>query len=114
MVVAAQVGAGGGAAFAERRSAELTAPDDERLVEQAAGLEVADEGAGGAVHGPAFGPEAVGDGLARIGAVEIPAPIVELHEAYALLDQAAGQEAIIGEAGGARLSAVHVENLPRF
>src|SRR5262249_16466207 len=36
VVVAAEVGAGGGAALAERRAAELAAPDHQRRVEQAA------------------------------------------------------------------------------
>ena len=37
VVVAADVRAGGGAALAERRAAELAHPDDQRLVQQARG-----------------------------------------------------------------------------
>src|SRR5262245_53380954 len=109
-MVAAQVRAARRAAFAERRAAKLAAPDDQRLVEHAAMLEVADEGGDGAVHRPALGAQAVGDRLARAGAVEIPAPVVKLYEAHALLDEATSQQAIVGEAGGARLGAVHVEH----
>src|SRR5262245_35573167 len=114
VMVAAEVRTAGGAAFAERTAAELAAPDDQRVVEHAAALEVADQGGDGAVHAAALVAQTVGDRFARTGAVEIPAPIVKLHEAHALLQEPPGEQAIVVEAGGARLSAVHVENLPRL
>ena len=46
--------------------------------------------------------QAVADVLARAGAVEVPAPVEELHEAHALLDQPAGEQAVVREARAAR------------
>ncbi len=46
------------------------------------------------------------DVFAGVGAVEVPAPVVKLHEADAALDQAAGEQAIVREAGGAGLGAI--------
>ena len=43
------------------------------------------------------------------GAVEVPAPVEELHEAHALFDQPPGQQAVVGEARLARLRAVGFE-----
>src|SRR5438067_2018809 len=80
---------------AERRPAELPAPDDQRLVKQAAPLEVADQGGDRPVHGAALVHQALADVLAGPGAVEVPTPVVELHEADALLDQPAGQQAVV-------------------
>ena len=49
-----------------------------------------------------------------LGAVEVPAPVEELHEAHALLDQPAGEQAVVGEARLARLGAVGLERLLRL
>jgi len=49
-VVAAEHGARGGSAFAERGPAEFAAADDEGVVEQPALLEVLDESGDGLVH----------------------------------------------------------------
>src|SRR5262245_10365963 len=108
VMIAAKVGAGGGSTFAEGRTAKLTPPNHESLIQEAAALEVAKERGDGAVHRPALGAQAIGDRLIRIGAVEIPAPVVKLDKADSLLHQAARQQAVIGEAGSAGLGAVHV------
>ena len=41
--------------------------------------------------------------------MEVPAPVEEVHEAHAFLDEAAGEEAVVGEAGFAGLGAVGFE-----
>jgi len=38
----------------------------------------------------------------------IPAPVVELNETHAAFDEAAGQQAVVGEAEFAGLGAVHL------
>src|SRR5262245_22277136 len=54
MMIAPQRRPVGGAPLAERRAAELAAPDDERLVEHAAVLQILDERGDGFVHRPAL------------------------------------------------------------
>ena len=46
--------------------------------------------------------------------VVVPALMVEIHEPYAPLDQAAGQQAVVGERRPARLGAVHLEDMARL
>ena len=100
MVVAAVV-----AALDHRRAAELAAPDDQRVVEQAALLQVLDQRRAGLV------------GVARSSffrsadevAVLVPRLVEDLHEPHAPLDQPAGQQAVVGERRLARLGAVHLE-----
>ena len=95
MMVAAVVGRGE-RALRVRRAAELAAPDDERVVEHAALLEVDDQRGGGLI------------GFARTGwrmpsgrvAVVVPALVVELDEAHAALGQPAGEQAVGGERAG--------------
>ena len=41
--------------------------------------------------------QAVHDVVAGAGAVHVPAPVEELHVAHALLDQPAGEQAVVGE-----------------
>ena len=53
MVVAAQAAAQRGVGLDHRRAAELAAPDHQRVVEQAALLEVLDQRGGGPVGGAA-------------------------------------------------------------
>src|SRR5262249_50964623 len=78
IVVAAKELAGRSAAFAERGATELAAQDEERLVEQAALLEVLEEGGDGSVHRGALLRQTVADVLAGTGAVEVPAPVEQL------------------------------------
>ena len=74
-----------------RRAAELAAPDDQRLVEQAAALQVLEQAGDRLVH------RAAGLGVVRLDvAVGVPlaaGAAVELDEADAPLDQPAGQQA---------------------
>ena len=98
-------------ALRHRRAAELAAPDDERLVEQAALLQVQDQCRRRLVH------------LARLHgdvaldpAVVVPVAVVELHETHAALDEAPRQQAVGGEAAVERRDSVrraHVRGLAR-
>ena len=87
--------------FTHRRAAELTAPDDERFIEQAAGFEIAQQ---------------TGDGFVLLAAVfrvvgfdlgvRVPlaaAAVVELHEAHAALDEATRQQAVPAHDLGLRI-----------
>ena len=102
------VAAGLVAVFAHRRAAEFAAPDDQGLLEQAAGLEVADEAGAGLVNLVHDLRKIVLEGLA-LAAMAVPVGVVELDEAHAALDQAAGEQAVAGERGLAGVDAVQVE-----
>jgi hypothetical protein len=82
-------------ALAVDRAAELAAPDDQRLVEAAALLEVLDEAVARLVHVAALVGHAAGD-----VAVVVPVVVVDLHEPHAALDQPAGQQHRVGERAG--------------
>ena len=109
IVVAPEDLALGRAALAERRAAEFAAPDDERVLEQAAFLEVVDERHHRFVGRGHLGRQSVADVFLRAGAMEVPAPVEEVDEAYALLDEPTGEQAVVREAGLARLGAVGLE-----
>ena len=81
--------------LAHRRAAELAAPDDQRVVEQAALLQVADQRRRGPVDLAADLSRSP-SGLAGV-AVVVPVGVVELDEAHAALDQPAGQQAVVRE-----------------
>ena len=103
------VAAGRFADLAHRRAAELAAPDDERVVEQAALLQVVDQRGAGLVDVAALRRQMLLQVLGR-AAVVVPVGVVELHEPHAALDQPAGEQAVAGEAGLlAVLDAVQVE-----
>src|SRR5262249_38755368 len=70
-------------ALAVDRAAKFPAPNDERVVEQAALLEVLDERRGRLIH-----VETLAANLARQVAVLVPATVHELDEADAALDHA--------------------------
>ena len=106
IVVAPEDGAARGAAFAEGRAAKLAAPDDEGVVEQAALLEVLDQGRRGLVRLRHLLGEAIADVFGGIRAVEVPAPVEEVDEADALLNEATCEQAVVGEAGFAGLGAI--------
>ncbi len=84
--------------------AEFSAPDDQGFVEETALFQVDHEGGGGLV-----------DLLAEVfkifferftgAAVAVPACVIELDEAHAALDEAAGEQAVVGEGGFAGLPA---------
>src|SRR5262249_8526112 len=80
MVIAAE--RAGQVALPEGGAAELAAPDDERVVEQTAALEIEDERGAGLVGGHALAAQVVHD-----IAMRVPAAMEELHEADAALDQ---------------------------
>ena len=82
-----------GITLAERRAAEFAPPEHERVVEQAAVLEIMDQG----------GRRGVGVGaldlqLREQVAVLIPAGVHQLHEPRAPLEQPPRDQAVVGEA----------------
>ena len=85
MVVAAR-------ALAHRSAAEFSTPKDQRIVEHAAFLEVADEGARGFI-------DVFGAHLHAVveTAVEIPGAVVELNHTHTTFGEASGHEAVRGE-----------------
>src|SRR5262245_19546198 len=85
---------------------ELAAPDDERVVEHAALLQIVNQSGGRPVH--FLGLE---DDVVPIVVVVIPIAMVELNEAYASLGQAAREQAVRGERAVARLRAVHLPHV---
>src|SRR5688572_20922888 len=95
-------------AAAERRvgfhhggSPEFTAPDDQGVIEQAALLEILDQGCAGAVGLLAIVPV-----IADQVTVGVPAFVVDVHEAYIALDHSPREEAGAGKAGLIRFAAV--------
>src|SRR5262249_38521172 len=108
VVVAAVVVLGQGP-LAVDRAAELPAPDDQRVLQEAALLQVLDQGGGGAVHVLALAADLLGQ-----VAVLVTAAVHELDEADAALDHAPGQQAVAGEAAvrAGLVHAVQVERLP--
>src|SRR2546421_5715976 len=70
-------------------AAEFAAPDYERVVQEAALLEVLDQGGRGLVRVAAL----LGDVFRQV-AVLVPTHVVELHEAHIALDQSPGQQAV--------------------
>ena len=97
------------AALRHRRAAELAGPDDQRVVEHAALLEVGDQRHAGAVDLLGLERDAVLD-----AAVVVPVLVVELDEAHAALGQPAGEQAVAGKGTIARLAAVELERLGLF
>ena len=67
----------------------------ERLVEQAALLEVLDQAVAGLIDVAALVGQAAGD----VG-VRVPVVVIDLHEPHAALDQPAGQQGRVGERAG--------------
>ena len=92
-----------------RRAAELAGPDDQRVVEHAALLQVGDQRHAGPVD--LLGLER--DAFLH-AAVMVPVLVVKLDEAHAALGQPAGEQAIGGERAIARLAAVEFERLLRL
>ena len=84
-----------------RLAAELAAPDDQRLVEQAALLQVLEQ-AGDRLVGVAGVLGVVGDhvGVGVPVVVVVGAAGVDLDEPHAALDQPPGQQALAAEVGG--------------
>ena len=105
MMIAAVVRVGQ-LALAEHRAAELAAPDDQRVVEQAALLQIGDERRRRLIRALALQRE-----IARQIVVLIPAAMIELDEAHVALGEPPRQQAVGGvRARLARLRAVHLED----
>ena len=66
---------------------KLTGPDHQCIFEKAAALEIGDQGGHCLVHPPALVGEPALKALRGVGSVEVPAPVEELHEPHALLNQ---------------------------
>ena len=110
-MVAAEHLAAGGAALPEGGSPELAAEHHQGRFEQPAALQIVQQGRDRLVGTAAFPGQAAANVLARVRSVKIPAPVKELDETHAALDQATGQQAVVGEAGGSWLGAVFFDNL---
>src|SRR2546425_1616159 len=92
-----------------RCAAKLSSPDDQRLIEQAAPLQVFDERSGCLVGQLTLGSDAFDD----LG-VMVPGFMKKLHEAHASLNKTARQQTVIRVRGFAGLRAVHIERLFRL
>ena len=79
-------------------AAKFTAPDDERLVEQAAGLQIGEQAGDGFIDGVAVFAVIHLDAFVRVPLAARTA--VELDEAHAVLDEATRQEAVAAKNGG--------------
>ena len=92
------------------RAAEFAAPDDQRVIQKSALLQVDDQRRRRHV-----GVVALAADLVRQVAVLVPAHVVKLDEAHAALGQTAGQQAIRGIAAGLLdVGAVEVEDRLRL
>ena len=114
IMIAAQNFAFCGAPFAKGSSAKFAAPNNESFLQKTALFEVFDKSGDGFVHSGAFFGQAFGEAGSFAGAVEIPAPVKELNETDAGFGQASGQQAVVGKAGSAGLSAVGFKGFLRF
>ena len=97
------------APLGHRRAAELAGPDDQRVVEHAALLQVGDQRHAGAVDLLGLQRDAL-----LHAAVMVPVLVIELDEPHAALGQPAGEQAVRGERAVARLAAVELETFCRL
>ena len=97
-------------ALAVHGPAEFAAPDHQRLVEQAALLEILHQGRGSLVRLEALLLQAP-----RQRVVVVPAAVEQLHAAHSALDQPAGQQAVAGICARlARVLPVHLHHALRL
>ena len=108
MVVAPVRGAAG-CPLNHRGPAEFAAPDDQRVFEHAALLQVLNEPGACLVGVLAVHPQVLHELV-----VLVPGLVVELHEPDAALDEPAGEDAVVGEGGLAGIGAIHFEDLLRL
>ena len=94
-------------------AAELSAPDDQCLIEQPAPLEIVDKRGRRAVDFPAHLVEAPLQILSR-PAVVVPVGVVELDEPDASFDQTARQQAVVGKRAAAGLGSIELEGFFAF
>ena len=109
VVVASGFAAEGGVGFDHGGAPEFAAPDDEGFIEESVAFEVLNEGGGGL--GGLF---AIVDGVAFDVGVGIPTGVVDVDEADAALDHAAGEEAGAGEGLFVAVAAVEVDGFVGF
>src|SRR6185312_10002336 len=81
----------------ERGPAKFSAPDNQRVVQQAALFEIGDQRRDRSIHFLALGGQMAHEIIDRSGAVAIPAPVEKLHETHASLDESAGKQAVVGK-----------------
>src|SRR6185436_17870486 len=112
MVAAEELAAA--ALFVERSAAKLSTPDDERAIEQAALLQILEQGGDRSVDEFHLARQPLNDVGIDANAVEIPAPVVKLHVADPLLGEAAGQQAVVGKTGLAGHRPVRLQRLLRL
>ena len=97
------------AAFAERRSPELATKHDQGVIQQSALAQILEQRGDGPIHRRAFLCQPVTNVFSGIGAVEVPAPVEELHVTHALFDQPTGEQAVVRETRFSRLRAVSLD-----
>src|SRR5215831_10612249 len=113
-MIAAQDLACGSAAFAERSSAKLAAPNDQCIIQQPASSQVTDERRHRLVHSRALFRQTVGNTFTFVSAVEVPAPVKELNKPDAFFEQPSGEQAIVGKTGFAGFRTIFGEGLGGF
>ena len=104
VVVASGLAAKGGVGFDHGGASKFAAPDDEGFIEQAVAFEVLNERGGGL--GGLF---AVVLGAAFDVGMSVPPGVVDVDEADAALDHAAGEEAGAGEGLFVAVAAVEID-----
>ena len=78
----------------DRRATKLASPDDERVVEQPALLEVGQKRCGGSISSGALASM-----LPLDVRVRIPSSVIELNEPDAVFDESSCHQTIVGEGG---------------
>jgi hypothetical protein len=94
--------------LAHRRAAELAGPNHQRVVQHPPLLQVGQQRGHRPVHVVALARQGGHDVVALAGAVDVPAPVEELHEPHAALDEPPGEQAVVGERRPPRLGAVQL------
>src|SRR4051812_4008227 len=87
-------------ALTARHAAEFGSPEDDRVIEQATGFEVLDEGRGGLVHAAGHVAVVLGEILVAVPVAARKAVVgaaPDLNEAHAAFEQAARDEAVASE-----------------
>lgn len=97
-------------ALEKRRATEFAAPDDQRVVQQPALLEILHERGGGGIRILTLNLE-LGVQIAML----VPAGMHELDEPHATLGHPARHQAVVGEAAlPHHVGAIHLQDVPRF
>src|SRR6266850_3826508 len=99
------------AIFVHWRPAELSAPNDQCIIEHSALLKVLDQGGAGAVGLFGLPNESVANVVLTIVAMLVPTPMKELDEPGAALEQTAREQAVVGEGDFAGLCSIKLVNM---